>query len=289
MPWAGGIFSRTNGVHTGATTWAQDQAAATNMLSTLHDTHDQDLAAGINFCLAKDGSNNPTANLPMNSFKHTGVAAATGSGQYMRYDEVTANYQPLNSALTAISSAGFAVPTGTMLDHLDTVAPTGFVMASGRTIGNASSSGTERANADTSALFTLLWNAYSNSICPVSSGRGANAAADFAANKTITLPDLRGRVAAGKDDMGGSAAARMTSGNGLDGTVLGNSGGEQVHTLLTAEMPSHTHTQQVSPILAICILSAMAPPVAAAALRLMGAALLLAIWRTPLLPQPVSA
>jgi microcystin-dependent protein len=140
-----------------------------------------------------------------------------------------------------------AVPTGTMQDYLGTTAPSGFVLASGRTIGDASSSATERANADTSSLFTLLWDAYDNSILAVSGGRGASAAADFAAHKSIALPDLRGRVRAGKDDMGGSAASRLTGGgNGVDGSILGGSGGAQTHTLTTSQTPSHAHTGTTS-------------------------------------------
>ncbi len=46
---------------------------------------------------------------------------------------------------------------------------------------------------------------------------------------TFHLPDLRGRVAAGKDDMGGAAAGRLTNagtGNpGINGAVLGAVGG----------------------------------------------------------------
>jgi hypothetical protein len=44
------------------------------------------------------------------------------------------------------------------------------------------------------------------------------------------LPDLRGRVVAGKDDMGGSAAGRITAASsGITGTTLGGTGGAQSH------------------------------------------------------------
>lgn len=62
---------------------------------------------------------------------------------------------------------------------------------------------------------------------------------------TFNVPDLRGRIAAGKDNMGGSAASRLTNagtGNpGIDGATLGAVGGADRHTLTTAQMPAHTH------------------------------------------------
>jgi len=103
-------------------------------------------------------------------------------------------------------------PTGTVSDYIGSTAPSGWLFLDGRTIGSASSGATNRANADTQALYELLWNSMANAEAPVSSGRGASAAADFAANKTITIPDARGRVIAGRDNMGGTAANRLTSG-----------------------------------------------------------------------------
>lgn len=62
---------------------------------------------------------------------------------------------------------------------------------------------------------------------------------------TFNLPDLRGRAIAGKDDMGGTAANRLTSAaSGLAGNTLGASGGAQTHTLTAAQIPSHTHSIQ---------------------------------------------
>lgn len=129
--------------------------------------------------------------------------------------------------------------TGMEMDFHGTTAPAGWVLASGRTIGNASSGATERANADTSALFSALWSAYSNTVCPVSGGRSGSAAADFAANKTITLPDKRGRVSVGRDNMGGSTAGRVTSaGSGIVGTTMGATGGDENVTLARANLPN---------------------------------------------------
>jgi microcystin-dependent protein len=143
-------------------------------------------------------------------------------------------------------AAASGVPTGSVTDYVGSSAPTGWVLLDGRTIGSSSSGATNRANSDTQTLFELLWNSMANAEAPVSSGRGASAAADFAANKTITLPDARGRVIAGKDDMGGTTAGRLTSGgSGITGTTLGVSGGTQTHTLTTAQLAAHTHSMDV--------------------------------------------
>lgn len=115
----------------------------------------------------------------------------------------------------------------------------GFVRANGRTIGSAASPGTERANADTQALFTFLWTSDPN--LAVSGGRGASAAADYAANKTIALPDYRGRAIAGLDDMGNAAAGRLTASYfGTAATVLGAAGGAESKVLVTGNLPPYT-------------------------------------------------
>jgi hypothetical protein len=103
---------------------------------------------------------------------------------------------------------------------------TGWCVSNGLTIGNAASAGTSRANADTVNLFTLLWNNLANAQAPVSGGRGGSAAADYAANKTIGLPDLRGITLAGLDNAGGAASAARLS-VVMSSTTMGASGGQQ--------------------------------------------------------------
>jgi hypothetical protein len=46
-----------------------------------------DVATGINNCLAKDGQNVPTANLPMGGFKLTGLAEPSATGQALLYNQ----------------------------------------------------------------------------------------------------------------------------------------------------------------------------------------------------------
>jgi len=58
---------------------------------------------------------------------------------------------------------------------------------------------------------------------------------------TFNLPDIRGRVIAGKDDMGGSSANRLTNADdGLNGDTLGATGGGETQTLVTANLPPYT-------------------------------------------------
>ena len=60
----------------------------------------------------------------------------------------------------------------------------------------------------------------------------------------LTTPDRRGRVAAGKDDMGGVSANRLTAAvaQGLNGDNFEATGGEETHALITAELAAHSHT-----------------------------------------------
>lgn len=99
--------------------------------------------------------------------------------------------------------------TGDIIGLLTSGTRTGWVRMNAKTIGSAVSGATERANADTQSLFTFLWTNFSNTDCPVSTGRGASAAADWAANKTIGIPTMQGYLLAGADDMGGTAANRL--------------------------------------------------------------------------------
>lgn len=129
--------------------------------------------------------------------------------------------------------------TGDIKPKYGTGQLSGFVRANGLTIGSAVSGATERANSDTQALFIYLYGADPNLV--VSGGRTGNALNDFNANKTITLPDWRGRAIAALDDMGNTAAGRLTATYfGTAATVLGAGGGNQASTLLLTNLPPIT-------------------------------------------------
>lgn len=129
--------------------------------------------------------------------------------------------------------------TGDLKNRFGTGVHPGWIRCNGLTIGDSTSGATGRSNADTQALFEYLWNAVPNTILAVSGGRGASASADYEGHKTIQLPDFRGRTIAGLDDMGTTAAARILASLVATGspTQLGSSGGDDQHTLATAELP----------------------------------------------------
>ena len=108
-----------------------------------------------------------------------------------------------------------AVPSGSIFDFAGTAAPTGYLLCFGQDVDRTT-------YAD---LFAVIGTTYGI-------GDGAT---------TFGLPDLRGRVTAGQDDMGGTSADRLTGlSGGVDGDVLGGTGGSESHTLVEGELPSLT-------------------------------------------------
>lgn len=135
--------------------------------------------------------------------------------------------------------------TGDLKSQLSSGLLTGWVRCNGRTIGNAVSGASERASADTQALFIYLWTSFSDAICPVLGGRGASALVDYNNGKQITLHDARGRALVGLDDMGNIAAGRLNGvvfAPGSTATLGGGQGGEGTHTLIKAELSSAGQT-----------------------------------------------
>ncbi len=115
-----------------------------------------------------------------------------------------------------VSLAG--IPSGSITMFAGVSAPTGWLLCFGQEIARGA------PNAD---LFAAIGTTYG-------AGNGTT---------TFNLPDLRGRVVAGLDNMGGGAPIGRLSAPQITGgaTTVGQSGGEQTHTLTLAESAAHDH------------------------------------------------
>ena len=138
--------------------------------------------------------------------------------------------------------------TGDVKARFEESTISGWVRINGRTIGNASSGASERAFADTQALFIYIWQTFADAICPVVGGRGASALADFNAGKQITLLDARGRTIFGLDDMGNASLGAFTNVSFTKGnaTTGGSSAGVNSTTLTAAQIPTITSSGSAS-------------------------------------------
>lgn len=165
-------------------------------------------------------------------YQLVGDASAPGNSKYYGTDGAGAR------GYYDLPANGFSM--GDIKTRFSDEVLTGWVRLNGNTIGSAGSAATERAHADTSTLYAFLWGKLPAS--SVQGGKGANAAADFAANKRITLPDARNRALVGMDGMGAANTGRLTTAiGGLDGSILGNGGGSQGVTLTVGQLAKHDH------------------------------------------------
>ena len=113
-------------------------------------------------------------------------------------------------------SWGGGTPSGVVSAYAGSSAPSGWLLCYGQAVSRTT-------YAD---LFTAISTTYG-------SGDGST---------TFNLPDLRGRVVAGQDDMGSTSANRLTNqSGGLNGDTLGATGGSETHTLAITEIPDHHH------------------------------------------------
>jgi hypothetical protein len=164
---------------------------------------------------------------------------ATGPGPMQEFpidhaasgDDLTMWTKAQVQAAIAAAVSGIDIPVTGALRHTFNAVMPGWLSLNGQSIGNVGSVATF-ANASAQALFNLFW-AINSGTWPVLPARGASAAADWAALKTIALPDARGCV-----------LGLIDAGRGITPILNVNPGiiaGEALHALTVAEMPSHAH------------------------------------------------
>jgi microcystin-dependent protein len=143
-------------------------------------------------------------------------------------DEIVSPQSTILAALQQYESSLTGVPIGGMLAFGGATIPAGFLLCYGQAVSRTTYS----------VLYAVIGIAYG-------SGDGST---------TFNLPDKRGRVSIGADNMGGSPANRVTEGvSGVDGSTVGASGGSQnaqqdtltASTTVTAVTndPGHKHWQ----------------------------------------------
>lgn len=142
-----------------------------------------------------------------------------GSASVAATQATADNSTKLATTAYADAAAALALPPGVFFPYAGSTAPTGYLLCDGSAVSRAT-----YAN-----LFTAISTTYGV-------GNGTT---------TFNIPDMRGRVPAGADAMGGTPANRLGSGatGGITGSATaGAVGGEQSHQLTTSELASHSHS-----------------------------------------------
>ena len=133
---------------------------------------------------------------------------------------IKTTFPNINAAVTATpatinAATSFDMPSGSIIVYAGSSAPTGWLFCDGSAISRSTYA----------TLFGIISTSYGV-------GDGSS---------TFNLPDIRGRVVAGKE----ASASLLTSAvGGLNGNTLGNTGGAQGITLTSAQsgLPAHNHT-----------------------------------------------
>ncbi|HWP27634.1 MAG TPA: phage tail protein [Xanthobacteraceae bacterium] len=178
-----------------------------------------DIATALNTAFCRDGQASMSAPLKLAagsvSAPSLTFAADTDSGIYRiaadnlgiavngsKVVDVSAAGATVTGAVdaTTIKQGGSVlIPPGVVMPYAGTSEPSGWLFCYGQAVSRTTYA----------ALFSAIGTTYG-------AGDGST---------TFNLPDLRGRTVAGKDNMGGTSADRLTNqSGGLDGDVLGASG-----------------------------------------------------------------
>lgn len=196
-------------ITTGQTFASGDQVTSTKL---------NDIANQATFTSANDTTDNATLTVSGGKLKVKDDGITSTQLAPDAVEAVNIKDGAVSSTKLASSAVTALVPAGLIFPYAASAAPSGYLVCDGSAVSRTTYA----------TLFTLIGVTYG-------SGDGGT---------TFNIPDLRGRVIAGHDiAVGGSLADRLTGlTGGVDSDTIGNTGGDEKHTLTIAEIPAHTHT-----------------------------------------------
>lgn len=198
-----GITGAVNATHTEINTVADGDTTATS--TTLVDAD----RVPVN----DDGTMVQVALSDFKTYMNSNITTINGL-TYPTADGTAGQFMKTDGSGTLSFGSVVSFLSGMIMPYAGTSAPTGWLLCDGSAVPSATYGD----------LYAVISNTYG--------GDATN----------FNLPDLRGRTIAGKDDMGGTSADRLTNqSGGLDGDTLGATGGAETHQLTTAELAAHTH------------------------------------------------
>lgn len=89
-----------SGVFSYSFSWANDAANSIPITASRMDTQFADSTGGFNLCVTRDGQGSPSADIPWNNHKITGLATATTTGDALSYGRA--------ATVTTLSTSGLA-------------------------------------------------------------------------------------------------------------------------------------------------------------------------------------
>ncbi len=195
--------------------------AGTATAYTLTTNETLTLADGVSVTCRMNVANGTAPTLNVDSTGAVAIQTVQGTavtpGMLLAGAIYSFTYYASSAAWIVRSAAGgAALPVGAVFDFAGATVPALSLLCYGQAVSRTTYV----------ALFTAIGTTYGV-------GDGST---------TFNLPDCRGRVVAGKDDMGGSSANRLTNqSGGLNGDTLGATGGAETHALVEAENGPHDH------------------------------------------------
>jgi len=149
----------------------------------------------------------------------TGDPATSGTNGFVYTKAVAGNtelfYKDSAGHVTQLTSGGAIGLTGEVKTWLLPTAPTGYLLANGQAVSRTTYA----------ALFALYGTTFGV-------GDGST---------TFNMPNMCGRTLAGYDPGNATGLLTLSTPQGISAATIGNTGGEQAHTLVIGELASHNH------------------------------------------------